>query len=606
MSKKKDPLVSFVVLNWNGLSDTKECLASIDKLTYKNKEVIVVDNGSEDGSKKYFRTLNNIEFIDLPENTGFTGGHIAGRKVAKGTYLAIINNDLVLDPKWVERCLETFHRHEDAAIVGGKAFKWNDTNPIYDPSNEYYSYQEVDAETGYTRTFLTGADECVVDSISGAALLIKQSCLEKIGYLDNRFFAYYEETDLIARLIRGGYRAYYNPEAATWHKVAGSSNGGESSAFYLYMMHRNRYIFAYKNLDEPLLTRFVRNYRKEYYSASLSLIKDRKNLDARSRVKAYRWVKRNHPLIQVARKEVQTLNGSYVSHLRESERKDVTVVIPCYNYGDHVAEAIDSVLNQSVLPKKIIIINDGSTDNSKEVIDSFKGNKLIEIVHKKNSGVIATKNLGISMSETYWTLFLDADDMLAKNFLAETLRMSGNGLKDIVYTDMRLFGAVNDIFRAKPFSVHTLLKTNYINNSALIKTTRLKQIGGYKTVMNHGLEDWELYISLIEAGAKPQYLPLALVKYRQHADSLSRNAKTIAREKDLIRQIKSLHKGFYRRHGYYKTVLLHGLKMLAYMVRYPSLVLVLLRAVPGGLKKALGHVYGQGLLHIQKRIGIVE
>ena len=604
MSKKSiDPLVSFVVLNWNGLEDTKECIKSINKLNYDNKELIVVDNGSSDGSKEYLSSLKDIVYIDLPKNTGFTGGHIAGKKAAKGEYLAIVNNDLVLDKNWVVRCLQTFNKNPDAALVGGKAYKWNNKNPAYDNTNDFYSYQEVDPETGYTRTLLTGEDECCVDSISGAALLIKQSCLNEVGYFDDNFFAYYEETDLIARLMRIGFRAYYNPLAHTWHKVAAST--GEDSSFYLYMMHRNRYFYGYKNLDSKYLRIFIKNYRRESLGAFFRYILNRDDLDAKCRVKAYRWVRNNKELLDSSRSKVQQLSGSYTKHIKSEGHSDATIIIPCYNYGEYVAEAITSALEQTIKPKKVIVINDGSTDGSKDIINQFKDNPLTEIIHKKNTGVIDTKNFGIRLAKTYWTVFLDADDKLAKNFLEKTIKMSRNGAKDIVYTDMRLFGAVEDTFKARSFSIHTFLKTNYINNSALIKTTLLKQTGGYKKEMDHGLEDWELYVTLVEAGAKPQYLPLALVKYRQHTGALSRNAGATSREKQLIGQIKYLHKSFYRKHGYYRTTIWHGLKLIAYTVRYPGLIVVILKAIPSGCKRALSHIYGKGLAYIQKKIGTI-
>lgn len=604
MSKKvNEPLVSLVVLNWNGLQDTKKCIESLNQLYYRNKEIIIVDNGSVDGSKEYLKKLKGITFVDLPENTGFTGGHIAGRNVSKGDYIALINNDLVLNKNWLNACLETFTKHPDAAVVGGKAYKWDAQNPVNELSNEFYSYQEVDPETGYTRTLLTGDEECSVDSISGAALLVKQSYLDKVGYLDENFFAYYEETDLIARLMRAGFKAYYNPSAYTWHKIAASS--GSDSYFYLYMMHRNRYFYAYKNLDDKYLVRFVKNYRREAMVAFLETFRNRKNIDAKARVKAYSWVNKNKLLLQNERTKVQGIGGSYTDSLKASEHTDVTIVIPCYNYGEYVSEAIESALNQTVLPKKIIVINDGSTDNSKQIIDKYSNNKLVDIIHKDNSGVIDTKNLGIKLSRTYWTVFLDADDKLSITFIEKTLKMSRNGSKDIVYTDMRLFGAVDDTFKAKSFSVHTLLKTNYINNSALIKTSLLKQVGGYKTEMSHGLEDWELYVTLVEADAKPQYLPLPLVYYRQHKGALSRNANVIYKEKQLILLIKSLHRSFYRKNGYYSTIAWHGLKLVIYTLRYPGLIVVLLRAIPSGIKQALTHIYGKGLQYLQKKLGVI-
>ena len=598
-NKAKYPLVSFVVVNWNGLDDTKVCIDSINKLNYTNKEIVIVDNGSIDGSKEYFSSLKEIRFISLAENTGFTGGHIAGRKAAKGEYLAIINNDLVLDKDWLNTCLETFSRHSDAALVGGRAYKWDKENPLFGSNNEFYSYQEIDPETGYTRTLLTGEEECAVDSISGAALLIKQSSLKPVGYFDDQFFAYFEEVDLIARLLRVGLKAYYNPAAYTWHKIAASTNTGGS--FYLYMMHRNRYFYAVKNFDNKYLSQFLKNYRREAIIAYLRYFRNPRNLDAKCRIKAYRWVRKNNKKIQASRAKVQKLGSAYNDKLWQNERKDATIIITCYNYGEFVGEAIDTALNQSLQPKQVIVINDGSTDNSRKVIDGYKNNPLIKIVHKSNKGTVDTRNQGINLAKTYWTVFLDADDKLGKTFLKDTIRVSKNGRQDIVYTDMRMFGAFDDLFKARPFSAHTLIRANYINNSALVKTSLMKQIGGLKAEMSLGLEDWEMYVSLIEIGAKPKYLPEPLVKYRQHHTTISRRTGYANLEKKLVRQMRDLHPSYYRKNSYYLVVAAGVLRIIVYTVRYPGLILVLIRAIPSSVAQALKHMYGRGMAYIKQK-----
>lgn len=590
--KQSTPFVSFAILNWNGLENTKLCLASLKKLDYPNYEVIVVDNGSEDGSKPYFEKQKDIVYVDLPKNLGFTGGHLKAAEAAKGEYLAILNNDLVVDPEWLNRCLETFQRHPKAGVVGGKSFKWNDQNKAFDSDNEYYAFQEVDPKTGYTRTLLVGEEERPVDSISGAALLIKKEALNKVGYFDDRFFAYYEETDLIARMLRGGYKAYYNPEAYTWHKVAGSSKGGEASYFYLFQMHRNRFLFGYKNLDEPYLRVFMNNYRREYQNALYRLIRSRgKDIEAKARVDAYRWNKKHQSEANEARQSVLKLGKSYVKHLKEYEPKDVTVVIPCYNYGAYVSEAVDSVLKQTLLPKHIIILNDGSTDDSRKVLSKYAKNPLITVINKPNSGVIDTKNQGLKLSDTYWTIFFDADDVLKKQYIEKTVETARDYNYDIVYTDMQLFGAVNDTFVSRHYSLFDILQRNYIHNSALIKTTFLKQVGGYKQEMKDGLEDWELYLSLIEAGAKPGYLPLALFKYRQHSGSMSRNQHVENnKERQLYETLIALHPNLFKHMSPLRRSLLRAIKYPFWFVRYPGLALVVIKSLPGALVAFLRHI----------------
>lgn len=591
----KQPLVSIVVLNWNGLEDTKKCLQSLKKLKYKSVEVIVVDNGSTDGSKEYLKLLKDIEYIDLPQNTGFTGGHIAGFNKSKGDYIALLNNDVVVDPDWLGELLGVFHRHGDAAAVGGKAFLWNKHYPAYVGTNPFYSYQEVDMNQGYTKTLMTGEEECLVDSISGAALIIDKKKLEGVGYLDNNFFAYYEETDLLARLKRKGFNVYYCPTAYVWHKVAASSENGSEGKFYLKQMHRNRYYFAYKNFDNPNLKRFLSSYSREIMRARIKNFAGKgTDTEASCRVEVMKEIKKEQANLKRERQEILRLGKTYNNTLAQSLPTDVTVVIPCYNYAQYVAEAIQSALKQSHSPIKVIVINDGSTDNSLHEINKFKNNPLVEIIDKKNEGVISTKNLGISLSKTYWTMFLDADDVLDEDAITIMLRaLKSKGIADVVYSDMKLFGAITDIFRAKPFQPHTFLSQNYINNTTLINTTSLKRTGGYKPAMQEGLEDWELYVTLFEQGARFRYVPQHLVWYRQHGQELlSRNAEMqdIEKGRRLFEVIKTLHPNLYKKYGKRQRLTRIFMKSFYLPIKHPGVIIVVLRSIPSAVKQAIRHV----------------
>mgnify|MGYP001792653735 CR=1 FL=1 len=272
----------------------------------------------------------------------------------------------------------------------------------------------------------------------------------------------------------------------------------------------------------------------------------------------------------------------------------LSIIIPCYNYADFVSKAISSALKQSHKPAKIIIINDGSTDNSLEEINKLKDNSLVEVIDKPNEGVIATKNLGISLSKTYWTMFLDADDYIDEDTLKIMLRsVKSDGMVDVTYSDMRLFGAASDIFRARPFQPYGFLFQNFINNTTLINTTMLKRSGGYKQEMSDGLEDWELYITLFEQGARFRYISQALVWYRQHASGQnSRNQETLDSERSqtLLSHLKALHPRLYKRYGK-KQRILRSLVMLTYIpVRHPGVVLVVCRSIPSAIIQGLRHI----------------
>ena len=192
VGKHNKPLVSIVILNWNGLEDTKLCLESVRNLKYPNYEIIVVDNGSNKDDKDYLSDLGDITYISNRKNKGFTGGHIDGYKSAKGDYILLLNNDAVIDSSYLDEALPVFDDSK-VAVVGGRSYFWNNDEPLFDTSNKFYSYMTVDPITAET-TLQTSDYGCIqeVNSVSGAAVVVRRSMIEEVGYLWAPFFAYYE------------------------------------------------------------------------------------------------------------------------------------------------------------------------------------------------------------------------------------------------------------------------------------------------------------------------------------------------------------------------------------------------------------------------------
>lgn len=243
-SLKKRPLVSIVVLNWNRLEDTKLCIDSVIKLDYPNFEIIIVDNGSTDGSKEYLSKLENIIYVDNPVNRGFTGGHIDGLQKCSGEFIVLLNNDAVIKPNYIKVALTHFGNPK-VAVVGGRSYNWDDTHKLFDESGPFYSYQEINVFTG--EAFMSSDDNKVpqeVNNVSGSCVVIRRSVIDAIGYLYNPFFAYFEETDLFARYKRAGYKIIYDPDLRIWHRGGVSSGSNTGSYFFYYQIFRNRFIFA--------------------------------------------------------------------------------------------------------------------------------------------------------------------------------------------------------------------------------------------------------------------------------------------------------------------------------------------------------------------------
>ncbi len=268
-NKKNTPLVSVIILNWNRIDDTFECLKHVENLTYPNKEIVVVDNGSTDGSKQRLRSLKNIKFVDNSENRGFTGGHIDGIEHSNGEYILLLNNDAAIKPDYIEKALECFEDTEVAAI-GGRAYFWNNNFPVLSEKNPYYAYQNINYLTG--EGIFERKDKGVVqevNNVSGSGVVIRRSVIDNIGYLYEPFFAYYEETDLFARMKRAGYKILYNPELAIWHKDGSSS----SSYFRFYQLYKNRFLFAIRNFENRVIPSFLLSYAKTGIKSTIYRIK---------------------------------------------------------------------------------------------------------------------------------------------------------------------------------------------------------------------------------------------------------------------------------------------------------------------------------------------
>jgi GT2 family glycosyltransferase len=242
------PKVITVTVNWNRRDDTLACLGTLAALSYPNVQVIVVDNGSTDGSAAAIgEQFPRVEQIINPTNLGFAGGFNAGlrRALALGAdYVFILNND-TLAPAGL---LEPLVQAAGAPEVGVTA-------PVIVYAADPARVWSAGAGRSALTLELTGnhGRRARLDTItarefvSGCAMLIKRSVLEQVGVLDERFFMYYEDSDYCLRVRRAGFRLLVVPAACLAHKVSLSSNGSDSPA-ERYWMGRSSVLFFRKHI----------------------------------------------------------------------------------------------------------------------------------------------------------------------------------------------------------------------------------------------------------------------------------------------------------------------------------------------------------------------
>lgn len=241
------PRVAVVVLNWNGLADTLECLESLARLDYPAYEVVVVDNGSTDGSPAAIRErFPEVTLIETGENLGYAGGNNAGLRYAwqqEVDYVLLLNNDTEVASASLRLLVEAAEVDPRIGIAGPTIYYHDRPDVVWSAGGA------IDWRRG--TTWMVGLDERdtgqfgvgprQVDFVTGCALLVKRPVLEQVGLLDERFFLYYEEVEWCVRARRAGFEIVHVPQAHVWHKIMPGAQA--DSPLVHYYMTRNRLLF---------------------------------------------------------------------------------------------------------------------------------------------------------------------------------------------------------------------------------------------------------------------------------------------------------------------------------------------------------------------------
>jgi len=256
------PKVSIIILNWNGLNDTLECLESLKKISYPNYEVIVVDNGSKGNDADILKTKYDdyIKLIQNDNNYGFAeGNNIAIRFLLNHSnpdYFLLLNNDTIVDPQFLSELVKVAENNKNTGIVGPKTYLYQI------PDRLQLAWYKVDMYRGKaihvgSLAYDQGQYDKItsVDYMQGSSLLIKKSVLENVGLFDAKFFCYWEETDLCFRVKQAGYKIFYVPQAKIRHKKIANTQPwyktilkkNKISDYEIYYMTRNNLWFMKKH-----------------------------------------------------------------------------------------------------------------------------------------------------------------------------------------------------------------------------------------------------------------------------------------------------------------------------------------------------------------------
>ena len=247
------PLVSVIVLNWNGKSLIEDCLNSLIKQIYKRTEIILVDNGSTDGSVELIKSKfrDRVKLIENEKNLGFSGGNNRGIRASRGDYILLLNNDAVADEKWIEELIKVVEKDNRIGMCASKVLSYENKDIIDNVGHLIYrdGLNRGKGRLEKDRGQYDNREEVFFPS--GCAALYRKKMLDEIGLFDEDFFAYGDDTDIGIKGRLAGWRCIYVPSAVVFHRYSGSSSAySRLKAFYV---ERNRVWIAVKYFPLKML-----------------------------------------------------------------------------------------------------------------------------------------------------------------------------------------------------------------------------------------------------------------------------------------------------------------------------------------------------------------
>ncbi|MBW4054019.1 MAG: glycosyltransferase family 2 protein [Proteobacteria bacterium] len=258
-------LVYIILLNWNGWKDTIKCVESCRKLTYPNFRILIVDNGSTDGSETILRErFPEIKFIQAGANLGFAGGNNVGFRYAleHGADLVwLLNNDTTVDADALSAMVQITEGDKTVGMVGSKIVYYDNPQLIWfagavlDPQKAYHPYHRGlnEEDRGQYN------DVCETGYVTGCSLLARKEMMDAVGLLDDGLFLYFEDADWSARAKTALWKLMYCPDSLVYHKVS-LSVGGAASPALLYYTARNRLYFVTRNFPGKLMGAFLYDF----------------------------------------------------------------------------------------------------------------------------------------------------------------------------------------------------------------------------------------------------------------------------------------------------------------------------------------------------------
>jgi len=312
-------IASIVIPNWNGAHHLPVCLDALRAQTYPHVEVIVVDNGSTDGSQALVtEQYPEVRLLALDRNLGLTGGNNTGFRAARGEILISLNNDTEADPHFVEALVTGLVEHPEAGMAAAKMLLFDQRDHIHS-AGDGYGVDGVPFNRGVWQR-----DEGQFDTPGwifggcGGAVAYRRATLDDVGLFDESFFMYCEDVDLNWRSQLAGWKCWYTPGAVVYHKLS-ATGGGPIASFYT---GRNTLWVLAKNYPGPLLRQYWSHIMRAQWQITRDALRAWRGKAARARLRGQLAGLLGWPKMLAQRRTIQSarrVSDEYIGSLLGKE-----------------------------------------------------------------------------------------------------------------------------------------------------------------------------------------------------------------------------------------------------------------------------------------------
>src|SRR4030067_235419 len=311
------PKTSILIVNYNGERLIESCLDALERQSYDDFEIIIVDNYSSDGSLNKIEKLlekssiaPRIKIIPLAKNLGFVGGNNEALKYAEGKYIALINPDAEAEPSWLEQLVSTMDLHPLVGLCASKLVVYG--MDVIDSAGDECSTAGVGFKRGEGEADTAYQELEYVFGACGGAALYRRKMLTEIGFFDDDFFIVNEDSDINFRAQLAGWKCLYVPKALVYHKVS-SIIGKMSEARVYYSVRNSLYVYV-KNMPGKLMMRYFHHKMLQEAGALFYFMRHGK---LRPCLRAYLDFLKKLPILVEKRRKINKLRKVTDSYLKE-------------------------------------------------------------------------------------------------------------------------------------------------------------------------------------------------------------------------------------------------------------------------------------------------